>query len=53
MGCKISINLQERLSPKPSRKTSTDNSTSPIVNLMPKSIDEPVVVNLDEDDEYI
>lgn len=52
MGCKISINLKERLSPKPKRKSS-DSATSPIVNLMPKVIDETVVVNLDEDDEYI
>ncbi len=53
MGCRISINLKERLSPKPKRKSS-DSCTSPIVNLMPKQIDETVVVNLDEtDDEYI
>lgn len=53
MGCRISINLKERLSPKPKRKSS-DSCTSPIVNLIPKQIDETVVVNLDEtDDEYI
>ena len=53
MGCRISINLKERLSPKPKRKSS-DSATSPIVNLMPKSIDDTVVINLSEtDDEYI
>ena len=53
MGCRISIVLPERLSPKTKRKSS-DSSTSPIVNVLPKSLDDPVVINLDEDDdEYI
>ena len=50
MGCRISIILPERLSPMAKRKSS-DSNTSPIANVMPKSIDGSVVINLDEEDE--